>query len=188
MDFRFLFGLILPHLNYGIILWGKELKRINKLQKWALRTIVNAKYNKHTEPILKQLKLLKVIDIYHLTAVKIFYKYKNNKLPLYFNGIFDRIQPTHTHNTRDRNGRRDTPSTISASQSPRFSVPKIFEKIDVSITSEFMTHKIQSIARRTKNMYINSYKAECDIPNCYICTPRTRNSDTNLQNSGSTEF
>ena len=133
-------SLILPHLNYGIILWGKELKRINKLQKWALRTIVNAKYNEHTEPILKQLKLLKVIDIYHLTAVKIFHKYKNNKLPLYFNGIFDRIQPTHTHNTRDRNGRRDTPSTISASQSPRFSVPKIIEKIDVSITSKFMTH------------------------------------------------
>ena len=45
-------SLILPHLNYGIILWGKQLKRINKLQKWALRTIVNAKYNAHTEPIL----------------------------------------------------------------------------------------------------------------------------------------
>ena len=29
-------SLILPHLTYGIILWGKRLKRINKLQKWAV--------------------------------------------------------------------------------------------------------------------------------------------------------
>ena len=32
-------SLILPHITYGIILWGKGLKRINKLQKWAIRTI-----------------------------------------------------------------------------------------------------------------------------------------------------
>ena len=29
-------SLILPHLHYGIILWGRNTKRINKLQKWAV--------------------------------------------------------------------------------------------------------------------------------------------------------
>ena len=55
-------SLILPHISYGIILWGKELKRINKLQKWAIRTIDVAKYNAHTEPIFKRLHLLKAQD------------------------------------------------------------------------------------------------------------------------------
>ena len=164
------------------------LTRINKLQKWALRIIVNAKYNAHTEPILKRQKLLKVIDIYHLSAVKIFHKYKNNKLPLYFNGIFDRIQPTHNHNTRHRNGRRESPTTISASQSPRFSIPKMIDLIDVSIISNVMTLSIQSIAYQTKNHFIGTYNEHCDIRNCYICTPRDPNSNDNLQVSGSTEF
>ena len=29
-------SLVLPHLTYGIVLWGKKIKRITKLQKWAL--------------------------------------------------------------------------------------------------------------------------------------------------------
>ena len=82
-------SLVLPHLTYGIILWGKKIKRIVKLQKWALRTIVNAKYNAHTAPILSKHKLLRVDDIYKLTAIKIFHKYKNNKLPPFFDNIFE---------------------------------------------------------------------------------------------------
>ena len=74
-------SLVVPHITYGLILWGHKIKRINKLQKWAIRTIVNAKYNEHTEPIMKKLKILKVKDIFTLTAIKIFHKYKNNKLP-----------------------------------------------------------------------------------------------------------
>ena len=179
-------SLILPHLTYGIILWGKELKRINKLQKWALRTIVNAKYNEHTEPILKRLKLLKAADIYRLAAVKIVHKYRNNKLPLYFNGMFDYIQPTHSHNTRRRNERRDTPTSISAAQSPRYSIPNVFDQTDVSITSKVTSISIQSVSKLMKNYIINSYNEHCTITNCYICTPIVANS--NLQVSGSHEF
>ena len=67
---------------------AKKIKPIVKLQKWALRTIVNAKYNAHTAPILSKHKLLRVDDIYKLTAIKIFHKYKNNKLPPFFDNIF----------------------------------------------------------------------------------------------------
>ena len=74
-------SLILPHLHYGIILWGRNTKRINKLQKWAVRQIVNAKYNSHTEPIMKKLKLLKVDDLYNLGASKLYHKYTNIDLP-----------------------------------------------------------------------------------------------------------
>ena len=54
-------SLILPHLNYGIMIWGYKCDRINKLQK--IRIVSLSKYNAHTEPIFKRLQLLKVADI-----------------------------------------------------------------------------------------------------------------------------
>ena len=44
-------SLFLPHLNYGLLLWGFNCERLSKLQKKALRTITKSKYNSHTEPL-----------------------------------------------------------------------------------------------------------------------------------------
>ena len=47
--------LILPYINYGILVWGSTCKtyidKILKLQKWALRTISNSHYRAHTDPL-----------------------------------------------------------------------------------------------------------------------------------------
>ena len=53
-------SLVTPHLNYGILLWGHDATRIDKLQKKAIRTIKKSKYNAHTEPIFKKIQLLKL--------------------------------------------------------------------------------------------------------------------------------
>ena len=53
-------SLILPHLTYGILIWGSNISRLFKLQKRAVRTITNSSYNAHTEPIFKSLNLLKI--------------------------------------------------------------------------------------------------------------------------------
>ena len=116
------------------------------------------------------------------TAIKFYHKYKNNKLPNFFDGIFDPLNVTHTHNTRRRNNRRESPSTISASQSPRFTIPKVIDEIDQSITSKLQTNSLQSIANLTKSSFINHYNDNCNIVNCYICT------DRDLRDSNSTEF
>ena len=44
--------LILPHLTYGIMVWGYQRNRLNKIQKKAIRIITSKKYNSHTEPFL----------------------------------------------------------------------------------------------------------------------------------------
>ena len=56
--------LIIPHLNYGILTWGFISNRIMKIQKKAVRSITLSKYNAHTEPIFKTLKLLKINVIF----------------------------------------------------------------------------------------------------------------------------
>ena len=55
--------LILPHINYGILTWGNNINRIQRLQKWAIRTVTNSKYNAHCDPLFKNLSLLKACDI-----------------------------------------------------------------------------------------------------------------------------
>ena len=163
-------SLVLPHITYGLILWGSKLKRINKLQKWSVRTIINAKYNEHTEPIMRKLKILKVRDVRILAAIKIFHKYKNGKLPNYFNNMFEALpQNQHSYQLRQRDNRYPTASTIAASQSPRFVIPKIISELGEGIKSKFTTHSLQGISNYAKNNILESYDTMCLINNCYIC-------------------
>ena len=60
-------SLILCHLNYGILLWGVHHNandKLHKLQKKAIRIITSSNFLAHSEPIFKQLHLLKSYDIY----------------------------------------------------------------------------------------------------------------------------
>ena len=70
--FRIIYNtLILPHLNYGILAWGHQAKRLNLIQKRAVRILTASKYNSHTEPLLlKQTNILKVSDICTLNEIK----------------------------------------------------------------------------------------------------------------------
>ncbi len=46
-------SLILPHINYCLMIWGYQCNRITKVQKKAVRIISVSKYNSHTEPLFK---------------------------------------------------------------------------------------------------------------------------------------
>ena len=80
--------LILPHFNYNcFLLWGsvvKENHSLHLLQKKAVRIITNSDYLAHTEPICKNLRILKISDMFSVALWKFYYKLKNNKLPAYF--------------------------------------------------------------------------------------------------------
>ena len=93
-------SLILPHLQYAVLTWGFKMGRVELLQKRAVRVISNSKYNAHTEPLFKQLNLLKIKYIFELTALKLFYKLKKKYLPVYISGMFQDFSREHDHNTR----------------------------------------------------------------------------------------
>ena len=62
------YAYIYPYLSYNIIIWGgsfqTHLKPLITQQKRTIRTIANAGYRDHTDPLFKQLKILKLKDIY----------------------------------------------------------------------------------------------------------------------------
>ena len=95
-------SLILPHINYSILVWGFKSSRIFKLQKRAVRMESCSKYNAHTEPLFKSWNLLKVEDIFKIKAIKLYYKYSQKTLPLYFNEMFTKTFDPHNHGTRQQ--------------------------------------------------------------------------------------
>ena len=96
--------LILPHLNYCITAWGYQCNRIVKLQKKALRTVSVCSYNAHTEPLFKNLRLLKIKDMLTLQTLKMYYKFQNNNLPVYIqNWSFRQNNDIPHYNTRRAN-------------------------------------------------------------------------------------
>ena len=163
-------SLILPHLNYGILTWGTKLGRLPKLQKWAIRTITNSKYNAHTEPLFKKLNLLKISDIYYINALKFHYKYQHDMLPTYFRNMFSSTRIQHDHFTRNRNTIQIGQSnTVAASISIRYNIPNIIQNAPTSIIDKVTTHSIDGFSRYSKLHILSSYKLQCDLQNCYIC-------------------
>ena len=70
-------SLMLPHLNYGITLWGINCERILKLQKKTVRILSASKYSAHTK------NLLKIEHILKLHELKFYYKFIHIRLPVY---------------------------------------------------------------------------------------------------------
>ena len=80
-------SLILCHLNYGVLLWGPKLRdndNLHILQKKAVRIITSSSYFAHSEPLFKQLRLLKTCDIYKCVLLKFIFKLTHKQLPHYF--------------------------------------------------------------------------------------------------------
>ena len=79
------FCLIYPHLIYCNILWGcaanSILNELFFLQKRAVRIICKCGYLTHSDPLFKNLGLLKVSDLYKHCCALFAYKFKNNYLP-----------------------------------------------------------------------------------------------------------
>ena len=68
----------MPHLNYGLLLWGPHLGRLVTLQKKAIRVVSLSDYLSHTDPIFKELKLLTLEDMFTLQKFKFLHKLAHN--------------------------------------------------------------------------------------------------------------
>ena len=80
------YSLVYPYFQYCIIVWGStyptNLNRLVLLQKRIVRIVNKKPFDAHTDPLFRDLKFLKFIDIYFLHLGKLMYSYNNNFLPL----------------------------------------------------------------------------------------------------------
>ena len=62
---------------------GYQGNRLNKIQKKAIRIITSSRYNSNTEPLFKQLNMLKLEDLLKLQQLKFYFKFNEGSLPVY---------------------------------------------------------------------------------------------------------
>ena len=61
-------------------------------KKKAVRTITYSNFIAHSEPLLKELNLLKIEDLFELKVLKFLFKLDHNTLPPYFNSYRSHLE------------------------------------------------------------------------------------------------
>ena len=165
-------SLILSYINYGILVWGYSCERITKLQKKAVRIVSLSKYNAHTEPILKELKLLKVADILKRQQLKFYYKYKHDMLPIYLQDLpFNPNTETHGYHTRQQHQiHQPLAKHEYAKRCLRFDLPNLVNNTPDIILDKIHSHSLDGFSWYIKQYILGTYQITCTILNCYICS------------------
>ena len=98
-------GIFSLHLNYSCQMCGlsdnKYIDRIFKIQKNALRIITKSGFNAHTNPLFKELKILKLEDHTTLLNCHFVHDYFNKSLPKSFDITFLKLDEMISINTRN---------------------------------------------------------------------------------------
>ena len=163
--------LIIPHLQYGILSWGFFLGRLEKLQKRSVRIITRSKYNAHTDPLFKSLNLLKLKYIFELSVLNLYFKFKHNLLPVYSSNMFTESIRNPHYNLRARGPLElSNPTTVSGEKCLRCYLPNFINNSASEVLDKVNTHSYKGFSLLIKRTKMNSYRINCTVPDCYICS------------------
>lgn len=177
--------MITPYLQYCVLNWGHKISKLEKLQKKAVRIVSLSKYNAHSKPILKKLNLLHVEDIYKISILKFYYKYKRNFLPEAFDYITIKTgEESHGINTRQKKDMTyKTTKTNQSDNSLKIKIPKLINKLPLIYTETIRIHTYKGYANHLKKEFNKSYSENCSILDCYTCRDLNTSSDSTQSNN-----
>ena len=136
-------ALVLPHINYCILSWGADSNTIFILQKKAVRAIVSAGYNAHTEPFFKLYNLLKIEDIYKFRLLVLYHNISHLKTPQYLDIFLPNTSQGNIH---------------YAMRNPRLQLSVHFhEFIKTTCRYQFETTTLLGLKRIMKNYFLDKY-------------------------------
>jgi hypothetical protein len=138
--------LVLPYINYGILLWGNATKecinKIFRLQKRALRIISNSHYLCPSKPLFEKYNVLNIFNIYHEEMAIFMYKYRHDLLPRSFDGAFIYHHENHSYNTRNKD---DFKLPLQKGLKTVFSIgPKIWNQLPEDIKSSSTLYQFKT--------------------------------------------
>ena len=142
------------HLEYGILAYGaiskKQANAIFMIQKRCIRNVAGSQYNAHTDPLFKELKILKFHDLFEFSCNKFMFKFTNNLLPNSFCNMFQTLSMENR-----TNGYITSLVRKKCLESfPSSFLPKVWNKNSLLLkqTNSFTTFKMCLI-----NEYLDSY-------------------------------
>ena len=154
---------------------GAEWNRIFKLHRRSLRIMTNSKYDAHTEPLFKELDMLKVKNIFDVQCMKFWYKFVTKSLPEYIGTMFTFNDELYQIVTRGQNQPHLFPTrTVSAHNVLRCHKPDLLQEYRRAIIQRANTHSIESFVTLLKACIIRSYSYVCTDINRYSCGRNAR--------------
>jgi len=151
-------SLILSRLHYGNILWGDNPGSLLKLNKRAVRAIVNAGINAHTNPICKTLRILSLPDIHQMKLLSLYKKYTENKLPVNIKSMIS-----------EAIGNTDCPRTSAYSSTTRFELPTYLQTAPEELIGTVHIKCIKTFKWKAKKYIIDRYATLCTQTGCMTC-------------------
>ena len=98
------FAIFHQHLQYGIAAWGftsaANLKRIDTLQRKAIRLLSRSKLSENLDPVHKALRIMKPSDVRDFEIAKFMHRLKSNRTSEVFAPLFQETDEVHNHGTR----------------------------------------------------------------------------------------
>ena len=165
-------SLVSSHFLYGLEVWGacpaKMKKRLTVIQKKCVRIISKANWNSHSEPRMKELKILKFEDQHLFQCATLVFDMLNKNAP----DIFDLQKEQYLNTELTTRSSVNKPNNIrllsySNSQLKSFSslAPAFWNTLSESLQAAESRNLFKSTLKRT---FLSDYneKADCTNPRC----------------------
>ncbi len=170
------FATIHPHLSFGILAWGNApkstLNRVALLQKRAIIQISRSNYNSHTEPLLKQLNILNIWDMYEHEVAIFMHKWTNHKLPQSFDRVYHYNYEILTYRETRQSSLLHVKRCDStfAKRFPFYQFPIIWNRWIPRIPSTYIS--LSQMKRIVKHNLISKYATliRCQNSHCSDCS------------------
>ena len=99
------FSLFNSHASYGLAVWGQCLSenftKIERIQKRTIRAIKFADFNAPSKPLMKELQILSIKDLYSTKIASLMWDYDHGLLPHSLCSLFSKRSSVHNINLRN---------------------------------------------------------------------------------------
>ena len=166
-------SIINAHFTYGLLVWESKINTNHPLhlkQKRALRVVKNTWYVAHSEPICKDLRLLKISDMFRFALWKLYFK-RNNKLPPYFKNMKPVLQKIcDNYGIRRPNFHLPLIKHDFAEQILSYQLTAMLNENGIMrLSSKVFTHYFSGFNYYLKNVIIDRHIINCNVINCLMC-------------------
>ena len=155
--------------------WGTNQKLIGKIQKKAIRIITRSNYNAHTEPLLKDLGLLKTEDMFSLKILKFLHNLAHGTLPPYFEKYRPHLEKLITPYSL-RPHPLPLPSITHVYAESTLVYQLVQMKNNIALNNKLIlkklddrSHSYTGFSKYVTNSMLDKYKYECVKLQCYTC-------------------
>ena len=165
-------GLVLPHLQYCLLVWGdfqagrnKTLgESLLKCQKRFLGLITGKNGRFHADPLFSKLGILKIDDLYRQQLRIHAWQFMKGFLPTNQAAMLNRSSEVHQHNTRSAG--MGLHVSTQDQRSIGYRIPKEWQ----SLSEDVKKLGLGAFKKRSKKEFLSVYASfQCETVGCYIC-------------------